>query len=181
MSPFCEQVITQTSAWGQRGLRPGHVMTSMGSFASARRGVILGTAVAVVLVAGLSLAVGSIVRGSPIRVAGSIGQSTGCPQSCYFGPARNWVRIRQLALPWRTIQATPDSSGDFSVSIAPGRYEVSVAGCKTYDWPGHKTPEFELHADGSVDSDGFAALHWLVDAAGNCQSIPLGTALSSAS
>ena len=153
----------------------------MGSFASARRGGILGTAVAVVLVAGLSLAVGSVVRGSPIRVAGSIGQSTGCPQSCYFGPARNRVTIRQPALPWRTIQATPDSSGDFSVSIVPGRYQVSVAGCRTYDWPGHKTPEFELHADGSVDSDGFAALHWLVDPAGNCQSIPLGTALSSAS
>jgi hypothetical protein len=154
--------------------------TGMGSFASAGRGVILGAAAAVVVVAGLSLAVGSIVRNSPIRVAGSIGQCTGLPQRCDWAPAGNSVTIRQLPLPWRTFQATPDSRGEFSVSIVPGRYQVSVAGCKTYDWPGHKAPEFELRADGSVDSDGFAALHWLVDAAGNCRSIPLGTALSSA-
>jgi hypothetical protein len=149
----------------------------MGSFASARRKVILGAAAVVLLVAGLTLAVGSIVRNSPIRVAGSIGQCNGLPQRCDWAPARNSVTIRQLPLPWRTIQATPDSKGDFSVSIVPGRYQLSVAGCNTYDWPGHKTPEFELRADGSVDSDGFAALHWLVDAAGNCRSIPLGVPL----
>src|ERR1700726_2782980 len=125
----------------------------MGAFASARHRVILGAAAVVLLVAGLTLAVGSIVRNSPIRVAGSIGQCNGLPQRCDWAPAGNSITIRQLPLPWRTIEATPDSRGDFSVSIVPGRYKVSVAGCKTYDWPGHKTPEFELRTDGSVDSD----------------------------
>lgn len=142
-----------------------------------RRKVLFGASASVLLAASLNLAIGS-VRNSPIRVDGSVGQCVGLPQSCNWGPRRNRVTITQWPFAFRTIQATPDSRGNFSISIVPGRYTVSVAGCETYDWPGGGVPEFELRGDGSIDRQGFGALHWLVGNAGNCRPIPLGTPLS---
>ena len=148
----------------------------MGSFVLNRWKLILAAAAGLLFAASFSLAIASSQK-ALVQVDGSIGQCVGLPQSCNWSPTQNSVTITQLPFAWRTIHATPDSRGNFSIRIVPGRYRVSVAGCKTYEWPGNKTPEFELRADGSIDPQGFGALHWLVDTAGNCRPIPLGVPL----
>src|SRR2546430_12996523 len=137
------------------GFWTGRRHTKVGSFARSRRRLILGPVLAAAISVGIALVVGPIGRSAPIVVRGSITQCSGLPQPCEWAPAGYSVTVRQLNFPWRTAKATTTSGGQFSMNISPGRYQVSIAGCKTYGWPGNQTPQFELRTDGSVDADGY--------------------------
>ncbi len=127
------------------------------------------------LVLTVGLLVGPAITNPAIRVSGSIILRQG--DAGPFVSATRIVSLRRVSFLGGTFVATNDGDGRVSVKIPPGRYEVSIEGCKSYGSPGDTRPQFNLHRDGSTDPAGFGALDWLIDPNGNCQPIPVGIAL----
>ena len=100
--------------------------------------------------------------------------SSGCPSE-RVAPNRR-ITFKPIGLFAPEVSATTNNNGIYSVVILPGRYRVSIGGCRRYVVQPTVAKDLDLTVvDGTNDERSMPSLYWLIDSGGNCyQDPPLG-------
>src|SRR5439155_27260402 len=87
-----------------------------------------------------------------------------CPKT---GCSQSRITFKPIGLFAPEVSATTDNNGIYSVVIPPGRYRVSIGGCRRYVVQPTVAKDLDLTVvDGTNDERSMPSSYWLIDSGG---------------